>query len=219
MKKYNICIWFLLFTLGIIVSVSAQDDFRWDKELVPKVVIKDEVVIKKLLSALYIIDTNAEYIEIYDVDYNGPSEGDLLKVHPSDLVQPLYMISAQAQDILDDIPIPDNIEKIGYTINIRSPKSAEERILHTLAYAIKTVYSPNKPLKLYFEQDEEGKYKFQLLGYEEEDFRNVKVKFGDKQVMDILKSLYKEITEGAPTVIHVYKKEKETITVPEEKKE
>ena len=219
MKRNKIAIWLLmsiLFLTGSAVSVSAQDDYHWDKELVPKVIIRNPQIITKLLAALYIIESNVNFIEIYDVDQNGPSEGDLLKVNPSDQVYPLYMISAEAQVILQDIPVPVNLEKIGYTVNIRKPKTPEERILHTLAYAIKTVYSPQKPLKLYFEQDEEGKYYFQLLGYEEKDLKDRKVSFGNQQVMDLLKSLYKEISEGEPTIIHVFKTEKEIIKVPEE---
>ncbi len=209
---------FFIFSQLISISTSfAQEKFYWDKELVPKVVVKEKEMIDKLLAALYIIDTEANAIEIYDVDQNGPSEGDLLKVNPSEQVHSLYLISREAQELLESIPVTPNVEKVGYTIDVRNPQTPEERILNALAYTIKTVYSPQKPMKLFFEQDEDGKYRFQLLGYSPEDLKDAQVNMGEKEIVDLLRAVYKEISEGPPTVIHVLKREKITLKVPEEK--
>ena len=204
---------------------SAQDSYHWDKELVRKVEIRDKTVINKLVLELFIPESDIDYIEIFDVDANGAAEGDLLKVHPSRNVYSLYMLSKESREILSAIPQPSNTEDIGMTININNPETAQERILFILAQTIKELYSEDNPLKLYFEQNEEGTYRFELLGYVPEVWKNKEVSLGKTQtqkIHDLLKALYKEFNQEfvdwQPTVIHIVKTERDTLYLPENSK-
>jgi hypothetical protein len=209
--------------MGISVNSSAQqtENIYWDSELIPKIVIKDDNVIRQLLIDLFIIEAEVNYIEIYDVDKNGPAVGDLLKTYPSEMVYPIRMLSAEVQEIMNKWPYSENIAKRGKTINIRNAEDAtpDEKILYVLAYAIKTIYRHDKPIKLYFEQKEDGVYTYELLGYNPEELKQKSIPIGNtqqQQIMDLLKAFYKELAEGPPTVIHVVKKEKITVKVPED---
>lgn len=201
-------------------AVAQVQDFYWDKELVRKVVINDKEIINKLLIDLFIIEADVTQIEIYDVDKNGPSEGDLLKVYPSEQVHSIKMLSAEVQDIMNKWPYTENIEKRGKTVNIRKAETAEEKILYVLAYAINALYSHDKPLKLYFEQKESGIYTYELLGYNPKELKqNSDVLLGDdkqQKIMDLFKAFYKEMTEGPPTLIHVVETERDTIRIPQD---
>lgn len=218
----------LLFIFILSVStlyVGAQESYKWDKELVRKVEIRDRKVINKLVLELFIPESDIEYIEIFDVDGNGAGEGDLLKVQPSRNVYSLYMLSKESREILTGIPHPSNIEDIGMTINISNPETAQERILFILAQTIKELYSEDNPLKLYFEQNEEGTYRFELLGYVQEVWKNKEVNLGKDQtqrIHDLLKALYKEFNQEfvdwQPAVIHIIKTERDTLYVPETKR-
>ncbi|MCU0642644.1 MAG: hypothetical protein MUC94_00050 [bacterium] len=203
-------------------TVFGQQNFIWDKELVQKVTITDQSVIKKLVFELFIPESDITFIEIFDVDKNGAAEGDLLKVHPSRNVYPLYMLSQDTREILRKIPHPPNLEDVGLTINIKNPDDAKERILFILASTIKELYSQDKPLKLYFEQNEDGVYKFDFFGFSEADLKDKDIDLGknrSQQIHDLLKALYKEFNEEfvswQPTVIHVIKTERDTLVVPE----
>lgn len=204
--------------------LTAQESFRWDKELVQKVKIRDKKIIDKLVLELFIPESEIEYIEIFDVDGNGAADGDLLKVHPSRNVYSLYMLSKESRDILTGIPLPPNTEDIGLTININNPETAQERILFILAQTIKELYSEDNPLKLYFEQNEDGTYRFEFFGYKPEELINKEVSLGKDQtqrIHDLLKALYKEFNQEfvdwQPAVIHIVKTEKDTLYVPETK--
>ncbi len=216
----------IIILIQVIIPFSsfAQERYRWDKELVQKVELRDKKIIDKLVLELFIPESDVEYIEIFDVDGNGAAEGDLLKVHPSRNVYPLYMLTKESRDILTGIPLPPNIEDIGLTININNPETAHERILFILASTIKELYSQDKPLKLYFEQNEDGTYRFEFFGYKPEDLIDKDVNLGKNQtqrIHDLLKALYKEFNkefvDWQPTVIHVIKTESDTIFVPETK--
>lgn len=222
-KKYLFCmtsIPILLISSGL--TGLAQQNFVWDKELVQKVTITDQAVIKKLVFDLFIPESDIKFIEIFDVDKNGAAEGDLLKVHPSRNVYPLYMLSQDTREILRKIPYPPNLEDFGLTINIKNPDDAKERILFILASTIKELYSQDKPLKLYFEQNEDGVYRFDFFGFSEADLKDKDINLGKnkgQQIHDLLKALYKEFNEEfvswQPTVIHVIKTERDTLVVPE----
>jgi len=222
-RKYLFCVIAIPILLMISgITVLAQQNFIWDKELVQKVTITDQIVIKKLVFDLFIPESDIKFIEIFDVDKNGAAEGDLLKVHPSRNVYPLYMLSQDTREILRKIPYPPNLENIGLTINIKNPDDAKERILFILASTIKELYSQDKPLKLYFEQTEDGVYKFDFFGFSEEDLKDKDIDLGknkSQQIHDLLKALYKEFNEEfvswQPTVIHVIKTERDTLVVPE----
>lgn len=210
----------LLISFGL--TGLAQQNFVWDKELVQKVTITDQAVIKKLVFDLFIPESDIKFIEIFDVDKNGAAEGDLLKVHPSRNVYPLYMLSQDTREILRKIPYPPNLEDFGLTINIKNPDDAKERILFILASTIKELYSQDKPLKLYFEQNEDGVYRFDFFGFSEADLKDKDINLGKnkgQQIHDLLKALYKEFNEEfvswQPTVIHVIKTERDTLVVPE----
>lgn len=214
----------MIIPVFITFRTFAQESYRWDKELVQKVEIRDKKVINKLIFELFIPESDVEYIEIFDADGNGAAEGDLLKVHPSRNVYTLYMLSKDSRDILTGIPLPPNIEDIGLTININNPETAHERILFILASTIKELYSQDKPLKLYFEQNEDGTYRFEFFGYRPEDLIDKDVNLGKNQtqrIHDLLKALYKEFNkefvDWQPTVIHVIKTERDTLFVPETK--
>jgi len=222
-RKYlisTIVIW--MFVMAATVTIFGQQNFVWDKELVQKVTITDQSVIKKLVFELFIPESDISFIEIFDVDKNGAAEGDLLKVHPSRNVYPLYMLSQDTREILRKIPHPPNIQDVGLTINIKTPDDAKERILFILASTIKELYSQDKPLKLYFEQNEDGVYRFDFFGFSEEDLKDKDIDLGkgrNQQIHDLLKALYKEFNEEfvswQPTVIHVIKTERDTVIVPE----
>ncbi len=211
-----------IFIMIAAISVFGQQNFGWDKELVQKVTITDQSVIKKLVFELFIPESDITFIEIFDVDKNGAAEGDLLKVHPSRNVYPLYMLSQDTREILRKIPHPPNFGDVGLTINIKNPDDAKERILFILASTIKELYSQDKPLKLYFEQNEDGVYKFDFFGFSEADLKDKDIDLGknkSQQIHDLLKALYKEFNEEfvswQPTVIHVIKTERDTLIVPE----
>lgn len=207
---------------GLYSTALAQEEmgFYWDKELVRKVVINDKEIINRLLIDLFIIEADVSQIEIFDVDKNGPSEGDLLKVYPSENVYSIKMLSAEVQETMNKWPYTENIEKRGKTVNIRKAETAEEKILYVLAYAINALYSHDKPLKLYFEQKESGIYTYELLGYNPKELKqDSDVLLGDdkqQKIMDLFKAFYKEMTEGPPTLIHVVETERDTIRVPME---
>ncbi len=203
-------------------TLIAQEDYKWDKELVQKVDIRDRKVIDKLLQELFIPESNVEYIEIFDVDANGAAEGDLLKTHPSRNVYPLYTLSRESREILRGIPLPPNFEDIGMTKNIVNPETPSERILFILASTIKELYSQDKPLKLYFEQNENGTYRFEFFGFVSEDLKDKDLALGKgqtKRMHDLLKALYqefnKEFVDWQPTVIQVVHTERDTIYLPE----
>lgn len=213
---------FIVLLIGSAGSVLGQQNYAWDKELVPKVKIADQDVIKKLVFELFIPELDITFIEIFDVDDNGAAEGDLLRVHPSRNVYPLYMLSKETREILRKIPHKDNVFDVGMTINLKNPSDAKERILFILASTIKELYSQNKPLKLYFEQNEEGVYKFDFFGFSEKDLQDKEINLGKsskQKIHDLLKALYKEFNEEfvnwQPTVIHVIKIERDTLIVPE----
>lgn len=212
----------MIIPVFITFRTYAQDGYKWDKELVQKVEIRDKKVINRLLLELFVPESDVQFIEIFDVDGNGAAEGDLIKVHPSRNVYPLYMLSKESREILTGIPLPPNIEDIGLTVNINSPESASERILFILASTIKELYSQDKPLKLYFEQNEDMTYRFEFFGYNPEDLKDKEVSLGKSQtqrIHDLLKALYKEFNQEfvdwQPAVIHVIKTERDTLYVPE----
>ena len=205
----------MIFLVFITLNSIAQESFKWDKELVQKVEIKDKKIINELIFQLFIPEADVELIEIFDVDGNGAAEGDLLKTHPSRNVYPLYILSKESRDILAGIPLPPNIEDIGLTVNINNPESASERILFILASTIKELYSQDKPLKLYFEQNEDMTYRFEFFGYNPDDLKDKEVSLGKSQkqrIHDLLKALYKEFSQEfvdwQPAVIHVVKTER-----------
>jgi hypothetical protein len=212
----------MIILLFITFRSIAQETYKWDKELVQKVEIRDKNVINKLMLELFIPESDVDYLEIFDVDGNGAAEGDLLKVHPSRNVYPLYMLSKESRDILLGIPLPPNVEDIGLTININNPETASERILFILASTIKELYTQDKPLKLYFEQNEDKTYKFEFFGYNPEDLKDKDVALGKNQtqrIHDLLKALYKEFNQEfidwQPAVIHIVKTERDTLYLPE----
>jgi len=212
----------MIFYVIISFNLIAQESYKWDKELVQKVEIRDKKIIDKLIFELFIPEDDVQYIEIFDVDGNGAAEGDLLKTHPSREVYPLYMLTKESRDILTGIPLPPNIEDIGLTVNINNPESAHERILFILASTIKELYTQDKPLKLYFEQNEDMTYKFEFFGYNPEDLKDKEVSLGKSQtqrIHDLLKALYKEFNQEfvdwQPAVIHVVKTERDTLYLPE----
>ncbi len=214
----------MIILVFISFKILAQESYKWDKELVQKVEIHDKKVMDKLLLELFIPESDVEFIEIFDVDGNGAAEGDLLKVHPSRNVYPLYMLSKESRDILTGIPLPPNVEDIGLTVNINNPETASERILFILASTIKELYTQDKPLKLYFEQNEDMTYRFEFFGYNEADLKNKDVSLGKSQkerIHDLLKALYqefnKEFVDWQPTVISVVKTERDTLYIPEKK--
>jgi len=220
LKKYLIIIGVFIALTSLASFAQKDGDIYWDKELVRKVVISEKEVINRLLIDLFIIESEVNTIEIFDVDKNGPSEGDLLKVYPSESVYPIKMLSAEVQEIMNKWPYTENIEKRGKTVNIRNDDNAtaEEKILYVLAYAIQTLYSYDKPVKLYFEQKETGIYTYELLGYNPKELKHDEVALGSdkqKKIMDLFKAFYKEMTQGPPTIIHVVKSEKEIIEVPQ----
>ena len=233
MKNVRINHLLLFILLNIIISntlYSQQDNFKWDKELVPKVRIVDRELIHNLELELFLIESEIDYIEIFDIDGNGIAEGDLLKVYPSQNVSSLYELSRKTTDMLSAIPHPDNTEDIGLTLNInKSPDTAQERILLILATAIKELYGDDKPIKLYFEQTDESVYKFELLGFRASDLKGADDYIGiggkaekeiqKQKIHSLLKALYEEFNEEfitwQPTVIHVIKTEKDTVIVPE----
>lgn len=226
MARLKSCNWIWLFFLTqtvVSLPIFAQEMYNWDKELVQKVEIRDKKLIDKLVIELIIPESNVEYLEIFDVDKNGATEGDLLRVHPSKNVYPLYQLSKECRDILTGIPVPSNTEEMGLTINISNPETAEERILFIIASTIKELYSQDKPLKLYFEQNVDGTFRFEFFGYKSEELKQDKeVSLGKAQsqpIHDLLKALYKEFNEDfvewQPTVIHVIKIERDTLIVPE----
>ncbi len=209
---------FLMFSYRL----DAQVSYKWDKELVQKVEIRDKKVIDRLLMELFIPESNVEFIEIFDVDANGAAEGDLLKTHPSRNVYSLYMLSKESRETLRGIPLPPNVEDIGLTININNPQTPSERILFILASTIKELYSQDKPLKLYFEQNEDKTYRFEFFGFNPEDLKDKDVALGKGQaqkIHDLLKALYqefnKEFVDWQPTVIQVIQTQRDTIYVPE----
>jgi len=218
----KVSIVFFMLPLFCSVLVFAQDKFEWDKELVQKVKIVDKQIVNKLVYSLFIPESDVEYIEIFDVDKNGAAEGDLLKVFPSKNVYSLSMLDRESQDILSNIPHPANIEDVGFTINIGKPETATQRILFILAKTIKKLYSEDKPLKLYFQQNEDGTYRFEFFGYNPDVLKDKDVNIGDNNVRDLLKALYKEfneeIVDWQPTVIHIVKTERDTLYVPENRR-
>lgn len=220
--KFISIIWII--SLFSTFRTFAQEGYEWDKELVQKVEIRDKKVIDKLILELFIPESEVDYVEIFDVDANGAAEGDLIKVHPSRNVYPLYMLTKESRDILTGIPIPPNTEDIGLTIDINNPQTAQERILFILASTIKELYSQDKPLKLYFEQNEDKTYKFEFFGFRAEDLKDKDVTLGKNQtqrIHDLLKALYKEFNQDfvdwQPAVIHIIKTERDTLYVPENK--
>lgn len=223
-KKIVQLILIVIIKLFIVHIAYTQENYKWDKELVQKVEIRDKNVINKLLLQLFIPESDVQLIEIFDVDGNGAAEGDLLKVHPSRNVYPLTLLSKESRDILTGIPLPPNIEDYGLTVNINNPESASERILFILASTIKELYSQDKPLKLYFEQNEDLTYRFEFFGYNPEDLKDKEVNLGKSQqqrIHDLLKALYKEFNQEfvdwQPAVIHVIKTVRDTLYVPEKK--
>jgi hypothetical protein len=212
----------MIFLVFITLNSFAQEGYKWDKELVQKVEIRDKKIIDQLIFELFIPEADVQFIEIFDVDGNGAAEGDLLKTHPSRNVYPLYMLTKESRDILTGIPLPPNIEDIGLTVNINNPESASERILFILASTIKELYSQDKPLKLYFEQNEDMTYRFEFFGYNPDDLKDKEVSLGKSQtqrIHDLLKALYKEFNQEfvdwQPAVIHVVKTERDTFYLPE----
>ena len=74
-------------------------------------------------------------------------------------------MTKETKDILSMIPPDTNFQKYGMTKEIdKNPQNAEEKILYLLGFAITKLYAQNKPIKLYFEQDENGVYVFNLYG-------------------------------------------------------
>lgn len=218
----------ILLQVGGFFSVLAQDqkDIYWDKELIRKIVINDKKVVNKLLFDLFIIESDVSFIEIYDVDKNGPAEGDLLKVYPSEMVYPIKMLSAEVQEIMNKWPYSRNIEKRGklnYVPDVTSENVPPgEKILSILAYAVRALYSVDKPLKLFFDLNESGVYTYEVLGFKEENWKDKNIALGneqEKKIMDFLKAFYEDVkeSEGPPTVIHVIKEDKVTIKVPEKR--
>lgn len=225
MRSARLIISAILATMIVLITVDkliAQETFKWDKELVQKVEIRDRKIIDKLLMELFIPESNVEFIEIFDVDANGAAEGDLLKTHPARNVYSLYMLSKESRDILRGIPLPPNFEDIGTIKNLVNPETPSERILFILAQTIKELYSQDKPLKLYFEQNEDGTYRFEFFGFVAEDLKDKELELGKgqtKKIHDLLKALYqefsKEFVDWQPTVIQVIQTERDTIYLPE----
>ncbi len=212
-------------TIEFLIALAAwsQSSYTWDKELVRKVTITDKKIIDKLVLDLFIPESDVEHIEIFDVDANGVTEGDLLRAHPSRNVYSLMMLSQESRDIIAKIPIPENTEETGYIVNINNPETPEQRILFILAQTIKALYSTDKPLKLYFEQYEKGMFRFEFYGFSRADLKddpNLAIgKTQGQAVSDLLKLLYKEFNQDfptwQPTVIHIMKTERDTLIVPE----
>ena len=90
---YKFLLIIIIICILTLMNGFSQDNFHWDKELVSKVKIDDKSLIDKLVMELFIPEAVVDYIELFDVDANGPGEGDLLKTYPSRTVYPLYMLS------------------------------------------------------------------------------------------------------------------------------
>ncbi|MDZ7264500.1 MAG: hypothetical protein ONB16_07940 [candidate division KSB1 bacterium] len=216
-------IFFITIQSLLALAVWSQSSYKWDKELVRKVTITDKVIIDKLVLDLFIPESDVDHIEIFDVDANGVTEGDLLRVQPSRNVYSLMMLSQESREIISKIPFPENTEETGYIVNINNPETPEQRILFILAQTIKALYSTDKPLKLYFEQYEKGMFRFEFFGFSRADLKddpNLAIgKTQGQAVSDLLKLLYKEFNQDfptwQPTVIHVMKIERDTLIVPE----
>ncbi len=225
----TIIAWRILILVGFLSVPPAfsQENYIWDKELIRKVIITNADTIKLLADELLIPESEIKQIEIYDVDQNGAGVGDLLRVQPSRAVYPLYFVSQRCQKILAKIPIPKNIIEKGSIISISGdPKTPTERILYALASVVTKIYTQDKPLKLYFEQTEDGLFIFELMGYHSDLMKDTDVSFGNviadtsqANVQDLLKALYKELYEEylgwQPMAIHIVKTVRDTIIVPE----
>jgi len=225
MKEHKLFLYMIIIISSALLFLTigfAQDDFHWDKELVSKVEIHDKALINKFVMEMFIPESNIEYMELFDVDDNGATEGDLLKVHPSRNVYSLDLLSKESRVMLKKIPEPPNRKQEGYTKEFSDPSTAEEKILFVLVMAIKDLYSQDNSLKLYFEQSDDGLYRFELLGFDPKVLKQDKdISFGkvtSKRIQDLLKALYKEFYDEhigwQPTVIHVIKNTKEIIYVP-----
>lgn len=154
------------------ISVHAQQPYAWDKELVSKVIINDQNMIKDLLNELKIVHKDPiNQIEIFDINKNGISDNDFLKCLPSGKLYLIATVSPKARDLFAKIPLPANMEEIGYTENIRDSETPQDKILFTLAQTMKELYNPNLPIKMYYEQDRVGIYRFELWGYNTEAFK------------------------------------------------
>jgi len=206
---------------------SAQIDYRYDYEFVSKIVFTDKDIINRLLLDLFIPETDVEMIEIFDIDGSGPNQGDLMRVKPSMNVYNITMLTKETSDILAGIEPDPNISKVGYTKSINSnPQTAEEKILYILGLAMTKLYAQDKPIKVYFEQYEDGTFKFNLYGYEKEkldDQANINIgEISESQVQDLLKALYQEFASEykgfQPTVVRIREVIRDTVYVPMYKK-
>jgi len=222
--KIKIQVIFLLLIIIVFSNIiQAQDNFVWDFEIVSKVKITDKNYIEQLVLELFIPESDIDYIEIFDVDDNGPTENDLIRVSPSKVVYPMGQLSQKCHELLQKIPQKPNEIQVGKTVNIdKEPESAEDKILYILGVAIESLYSLNKPLKLFFEQDEHGGFKYYLLGYREESFKDsADVSFGkitEANVQGLLKALYRKFSKEyrgfQPTVVRIREVIRDTIYVP-----
>jgi hypothetical protein len=213
----------LAFIIFMPVYVSAQIDYRYDYEFVSKIVFKDKKVIDKLLLDLFIPESDVKEIEIFDIDGNGPNQGDLMRVVPSMNVYNISMLTKETSDIFSQIEPAPNVSTIGYTKFINAnPQTAEEKILYILGIAITKLYSQEKPIKVYFEQHEDGTFNFNLYGYERsqlDDKAELNIgEISESQVQDLLKALYQEFASEykgfQPTVVRIREIIRDTVYVP-----
>ncbi|NOZ60272.1 MAG: hypothetical protein GXO74_01185 [Calditrichaeota bacterium] len=217
----------LVLIMGSAAKIWSQVEYYYDYEFVSKIVITDKKVIDKLVLDLFLAETNVEKIEIFDIDGNGPGEGDLLRVDPSRNVHTLSMLTKETKDILNGIEKDPNAGDEGLTINIgEHPSTPEEEILSIIGNVIMKIYAHDQPLKLYFEQDEDGTYRYNLYGYKKEMLKDsTHFHFGEvseQQVQDLLKALYQEFASEykgfQPTVVRIREVIRDTVYVPLYKK-
>lgn len=209
-------------------EVICQSGYRYEKELVSKIVITDKKIINRMLMDMLIPETDVEGVEIFDIDGSGPNIGDLMRVIPSNKVYSIDMLTKETSDILRGIPPDPNKSKTGLTkiIGRTKPNSAEDQILYILGKAISQLYATDAPIQVYFEQYGDGTFKFNLYGFEREKFdQDAQVAFGkvtESKVQDLLKALYQEFSSEykgfQPTVVRIREVIKDTVYVPIYKK-
>jgi hypothetical protein len=168
---------YLLFTLlSLFYSTThAQLKGTWDKELVSKLILKDRIIINILISELKILEKDSiHYVEIYDFNQDGIGNNDYLKCVPSMKLYPMINISDEIKQLFQKVSAPPSLHEIGITINVKNLKTPQEAILFNLSQVIKENYDQMAPIKVYYEQNEEGLYRFDIWGYESDRMRHKK---------------------------------------------
>ncbi len=219
MLRRETILWIILILTVSSTNVLAQG-YAYERELVSKIVFKDKKIIDKLLMDLFIPENDVEKIEIFDIDGNGPTEGDLMRVEPSKSVYYINMLTKETREILAGISPDADVNRTSYVKYITSnPKNAEEKILYIISLAISTLYAQDKAIQVYFEQFENGTYKFNLFGYEKTALQNNKdLPLGSGKLHDLLKALYQEfLTEYKdfqPAILRIREVIRDTVYVP-----